>query len=149
MIEVEHEGRQLRVGAALMLVTVVIETFGVVVLQESVERIRDPDAAHMTRGRVLAVIGTKAAKKNFRPRSVRVSGGRPGGVLRHPCRPTMRHDDELRRTDGGRIDRRLSLAFEPWRRRGRSKQATFKSGRGPRLVLIQARSIIMITIDLV
>jgi hypothetical protein len=57
MIEVEHEPRQLLVGAALMLVTAAIQTFGVVLLQESIERIRDPDARHMTRVRMLTVLG--------------------------------------------------------------------------------------------
>ena len=56
MIDVEHEPRQLLVGAALMLVTAVIQTFGVVFLQESIERIRDPDAEHMTRPRMLSVL---------------------------------------------------------------------------------------------
>ncbi|HTO88978.1 MAG TPA: hypothetical protein VMR54_15770 [Thermoanaerobaculia bacterium] len=37
MIEVEHEPRQLLVGAALMLVTAAIQTFGVVLLQESID----------------------------------------------------------------------------------------------------------------
>jgi len=57
MIEVEHEGRQLLVGVALMLVTAVIQTFCVVALQEFMERIRDPDAGHMTRRRMLCVLG--------------------------------------------------------------------------------------------
>lgn len=57
MIEVEHEGRQLLVGTGLMLVTAVIQTFGVVVLQESVGRVRDPDSREMTRGRMLRVLG--------------------------------------------------------------------------------------------
>jgi hypothetical protein len=56
MIEVDHEPRQLLVGAALMLVTVVIQTFGVILLQETIERLRDPAARDMTRRRMLAVL---------------------------------------------------------------------------------------------
>jgi voltage-gated potassium channel len=56
LIEVDHEARQLLVGAALMLVTAVIQTFGVVLLEESVGRIRDPDPQHMTRRRMLGVL---------------------------------------------------------------------------------------------
>ena len=56
LIEVEHEPRQLLFGAALMLVTAVIQTFGVVMLEESIARVRDPDALHMTRTRMLTVL---------------------------------------------------------------------------------------------
>jgi Na+/proline symporter len=56
MIDVEHEPRQLLFGAALMLVTAVIQTFGVVILEESVARIRVADAPNMTRTRMLKVL---------------------------------------------------------------------------------------------
>ncbi len=56
MIDVEHEPRQLLLGAVLMLVTAVIQTFGVVILEESVSRIREPDARQMTRTRMLRVL---------------------------------------------------------------------------------------------
>ena len=57
MIEVEHELRQMLVGAVLMLVTAVIQTFGVVVLEESVARVHDREAQDMTRSRMLAILG--------------------------------------------------------------------------------------------
>jgi hypothetical protein len=56
MISVEHEPRQLLVGAALMLVTVVIQTFGVVLMEEIVLRIRDSVTRRTTPPRMLAVL---------------------------------------------------------------------------------------------
>jgi hypothetical protein len=57
MIQVEHEPRQLLVGAALMLVTVVIQTFGVVLLEELLHRVRDSVTRRPTAQRMLAVLG--------------------------------------------------------------------------------------------
>lgn len=56
MPHVEHEPRQLIVGAILMLATGVIQTFGVVFLEESVDRVRDRVAANTTRIRMIAVL---------------------------------------------------------------------------------------------
>ena len=53
MIGIEHEARQLLVGAALMLVTAAIQTLGIVILQETVDRLHDTHALHMTRTRML------------------------------------------------------------------------------------------------
>jgi hypothetical protein len=53
MIDIEHEARQLLVGAALMLVTAAIQTLGIVILQETVDRLHDTHALHMTRTRML------------------------------------------------------------------------------------------------
>ena len=56
MPHVEHEPRQLIVGAILMLATGVIQTFGVVFLEESVDRVRDRVARDATRIRMIAVL---------------------------------------------------------------------------------------------
>ena len=56
MIEVEHEPRQLLVSAALMIVTVVIQSIGVVLLQELVHRVRDSITRRPTARRMLAVL---------------------------------------------------------------------------------------------
>ncbi|HTR01984.1 MAG TPA: hypothetical protein VMN82_02225 [Thermoanaerobaculia bacterium] len=56
IVQVEHEPRQLLVGGALMLVTAVIQTFGVVTLEELVERIHETSAPNMTRARMLTVL---------------------------------------------------------------------------------------------
>jgi hypothetical protein len=55
-IQVEHEPRQLLVGALLMLVTAVIQTFGVVALEELVERTRFRISDEMTRVRMLRTL---------------------------------------------------------------------------------------------
>jgi hypothetical protein len=55
-IQVEHEPRQLLVGAALMLVTAVIQTFGVVALEEGVDHVRDEVVRDMTRARMLGTL---------------------------------------------------------------------------------------------
>src|SRR5215469_11694636 len=55
-IQVEHEPRQLLVGAALMLVTAVIQTFGVVALEELVERARIRSSPNMTRLRMISTL---------------------------------------------------------------------------------------------
>ena len=56
MVYVEHEPRQLIIGAVLMLVTGVVQTFGVVFLEESVDRIRDRVSADATRLRMVGVL---------------------------------------------------------------------------------------------
>jgi len=56
IVQIEHEPRQLLVGAALMLITAMIQTFGVVALEESVERAREKAAPEMTRTRMLTVL---------------------------------------------------------------------------------------------
>jgi hypothetical protein len=56
MIYVEQEGRQMLVGAALMIVTATMQTFGVVALEESVARIRAAVTKRTTRRRMLAVL---------------------------------------------------------------------------------------------
>jgi Na+/proline symporter len=56
MIDIEHEARQLLVGAALMLVTAAIQTLGIVMLQETVDRFRDSHALHMTGTRMLVAL---------------------------------------------------------------------------------------------
>ena len=56
MLEVEHEPRQLLVGALLMLVTVAIQTFGVILLEELVLRVRDSVTQRPTPRRMLAVL---------------------------------------------------------------------------------------------
>jgi hypothetical protein len=58
MIEVEHEPRQLLVGAALMIVTAVIQTFGVVLLEELVARVRGSVTQRPTPPRMLAVLSS-------------------------------------------------------------------------------------------
>jgi hypothetical protein len=55
-IQVEHEPRQLLLGAVLMLVTAIIQTFGVVSLEELVERRRLRIANDMTRVRMLVTL---------------------------------------------------------------------------------------------
>jgi hypothetical protein len=55
-IQVEHEPRQLVVGGLLMLVTAVLQTFGVVTLEELVERRRERIFASMTRLRMLTTL---------------------------------------------------------------------------------------------
>ncbi|HTY43322.1 MAG TPA: hypothetical protein VMH79_15740 [Thermoanaerobaculia bacterium] len=56
IIQVEHEPRQLLVGLALMLATAVIQTFGVVFLEEIVERVRDRVVPDTTRARMLGTL---------------------------------------------------------------------------------------------
>lgn len=56
MLDVEHEPRQLAVGAGLMLLTAVIQTFGVVLLEELVARLRDVVEKEMTRLRMLGML---------------------------------------------------------------------------------------------
>ena len=56
LVHVVREPRQLLVGAALMLVTAIIQTFGVVALEEFVERVRDPIARDTTRTRMLLAL---------------------------------------------------------------------------------------------
>ena len=56
MPHVEHEPRQLIVGVALMLVTGVVQTFGVVILEELVDRVRDRVTRDATRTRMLGVL---------------------------------------------------------------------------------------------
>ena len=56
MIYVEHEGRQLLVGAALMLATATMQTFGVVGLEESVARVRERVVQRATAARMLAIL---------------------------------------------------------------------------------------------
>jgi hypothetical protein len=55
-MQVEHEPRQLLVGAALMLVTAVVQTFGVVTLEELVERRRERVFSDMTRLRMITTL---------------------------------------------------------------------------------------------
>jgi len=55
-IQVEREPRQLLVGAALMLVTAVVQTFGVVALEEQVARTRLRVGGNMTRIRMLGTL---------------------------------------------------------------------------------------------
>ena len=56
MPDIQHEPRQLLVGAALMLVTGALQTFGVVTLEEYVERVRGRADGNMTRVRMLLVL---------------------------------------------------------------------------------------------
>jgi hypothetical protein len=56
MIYVEYEGRQMLVGATLMIVTATIQTFGVVGLEESVARVRARVTKETTRPRMLAIL---------------------------------------------------------------------------------------------
>jgi hypothetical protein len=55
-VQVEHEPRQLLLGAILMLVTAIIQTFGVVSLEELVERRRERVSSDMTRLRMLTTL---------------------------------------------------------------------------------------------
>jgi Na+/proline symporter len=55
MPQVENEPRQLIVGAILMLATGIIQTLGVVALEELVDRIRDRVTIDATRARMLGV----------------------------------------------------------------------------------------------
>jgi len=55
-IQVEREPRQLLVGALLMLVTAAVQTFGVVYLEEMVERRRLQISPDMTRARMLSTL---------------------------------------------------------------------------------------------
>src|SRR5215472_11457482 len=56
MIKVEHEPRQLIVAAALLIITTVIQTFGVVVLEDLVLLARTRVAAKTTRPRMLTLL---------------------------------------------------------------------------------------------
>jgi voltage-gated potassium channel len=56
MPNIQDEPRQLLVGAALMLVTGIFQTFGVVVLQEFMEGVRDRASGKMTRSRMVGVL---------------------------------------------------------------------------------------------
>jgi hypothetical protein len=56
LVHVVREPRQLVVGALLMLVTAVVQTFGVVALEEMVERVRDEIARNTTRSRMLLAL---------------------------------------------------------------------------------------------
>ena len=56
MAPVVHEPRQLVVGAILMLVTAVVQTFGVVALEEFVDRFRDGVVRETTRARMLGLL---------------------------------------------------------------------------------------------
>ena len=56
MIEVEHEPRQLIVAAALLIVATVIQTLGVVALEDLVLFARRRVAAKITRTRMLALL---------------------------------------------------------------------------------------------
>jgi hypothetical protein len=56
IVQLLNEPRQLLVGAALTLVTGIIQTFGVVALEELVDRIRDRFAGSLTRARMLGVL---------------------------------------------------------------------------------------------
>jgi hypothetical protein len=56
LVQVEHEPRQLLVGVALMLFTAMLQTCGVVSLEELVERARERTAPNMTRTRMLSVL---------------------------------------------------------------------------------------------
>lgn len=55
-VQVEREPRQLLVGAALMLVTAVIQTSFVVAFEELVERVRSRISDDMTRARMLGTL---------------------------------------------------------------------------------------------
>jgi len=57
MIRIEHEPRQLIVAAALMAVTAVIQTIGIVVLEDRLSRWRDRVVESTTRPRMLLVLG--------------------------------------------------------------------------------------------
>jgi hypothetical protein len=56
MPHVEHEPRQLIVGALLMLATAAIQTFGVVFLEEKVDRVRDAVTRDATRARMVGIL---------------------------------------------------------------------------------------------
>ena len=56
MPTIQHEPRQLLVGAALMLVTGVVQTFGVVMLQEYAARAHARSNRDMTRMRMLVIL---------------------------------------------------------------------------------------------
>ena len=56
LVHVVREPRQLVVGAVMMLVTAVIQTFGVVSLEEFVDRVRDEIARNTTRRRMLLAL---------------------------------------------------------------------------------------------
>jgi voltage-gated potassium channel len=56
MPNIQDEPRQLLVGAALMLVTGIFQTFGVVVLQEFMEGVRNRISGKMTRARMVGVL---------------------------------------------------------------------------------------------
>ena len=53
LVHIVHEPRQLLVGGLLMLVTAVLQTFGVVALEEFVDRVRDEVTQDTTRARML------------------------------------------------------------------------------------------------
>ena len=55
-VHVVREPRQLIVGAAMMLVTAIVQTFGVVTLEEVAERVRDDVTRNTTRARMLLVL---------------------------------------------------------------------------------------------
>lgn len=56
MPHIEHEPRQLIVGVILMLVTATLQTFGVIFLEEQVDRVRDPVTRDATRARMIGVL---------------------------------------------------------------------------------------------
>jgi len=56
LVHIVREPRQLVVGAVLMLVTAVIQTFGVVTIEELVGRVRDRIEAETTRARMLLAL---------------------------------------------------------------------------------------------
>lgn len=56
MIEVEHETRQLLVGAVLMAGTAIIQAFGVVTLEEFVGRVRERVSQRATAPRTAALL---------------------------------------------------------------------------------------------
>jgi len=56
MPHIEHEPRQLMVGAILMLVTGMVQTFGVVTLEELADRIRGRVAKDTTSARMLGAL---------------------------------------------------------------------------------------------
>jgi hypothetical protein len=55
-IQLEHEPRQILLGGILMLLTAVIQTFGVVSLEELVDRVRDGVVRDTTRARMLTTL---------------------------------------------------------------------------------------------
>jgi len=55
-IQLEHEPRQVLLGVVLMLVTAVVQTFGVVTLEELVGRFRDRVERSTTRPRMLVTL---------------------------------------------------------------------------------------------
>jgi hypothetical protein len=78
MIYVEHEGQQMLVGAGLMIVTATMQTSGVVLLQETVARIRE---AVTKRANPSANAGSSAERHHLPFRSASFGDGPVGGVL--------------------------------------------------------------------